>query len=319
MPEDFLTQEEIDVLLSGNEELQVEEQKKDADPFDFSQVESIKKGGLPGLELLFERWVKLFSNEVRSVFPHVDMVSKENIYITKFGLFMSEIAQPSSYTTITMRPLKEHSLFVVDSRLVFAIISVFFGGAAKPFKVEGREFTRLELQVIGNFINAALSTFEEVWKRIYPVDVEKKSTELNPLLVRIVSPNEKVAIVECTVKIDDYEAPIFFCFPQSMFLPIKNIIYSNLSGEEDELWEKNLSNTLYSLKTALILEMARQTYKAKDILGLKIGDELMLNVSTDSDLKLLVGGIPKFICRLGKVKSKYAALIKKPISENIDG
>ncbi|WP_281951180.1 flagellar motor switch protein FliM [Nitrosophilus kaiyonis] len=310
--QDFLSQDEIDALLGGNEEESIEE-KSDIVPFDFSEIESIKKGGLPGLEIIYERWVKLFRDEVRKIIPKINMVSKESIYVSRFNSFMSKIPMPSSYTTISMKPLKENALFVVDSRLVFTIISVLFGGPAKPFKVEGREFTKLEVQIIGDFIDIALKTFEDVWKNFYPINLEKKSIELNPSLARVTSGNEKVVVVECNVEVDGYEAPIFFCFPQGMFMPIKDIIYTEFIGEENSEWQKKLKESLVSLNIKITLELGKEKFLLKDILEWKVGDDLILNIDKDSDLMLVVENTPKYKCKLGKVKERYAALIKEPI------
>lgn len=315
MSDDFLSQEEIDTLLGGGDEPQSTQDELNETPFDFSILESIKKGGLPGLELIFERWVKLFRDEVRTIVPHVNMISKNNVYITRFSAFMGKIPQPSSYTGLLLRPLKEQGMFVLDSRLVFAVISVLFGGEAKPFKVEGREFTKLEMQVITNFITTVVSSFEEVWRPIFEISIERKSTELNPVFAQIVSPNEKVAIVECSMNIDEYEAPMYFCFPLSMFIPIKQIIYSELGGETEEGWQDELQRRVLRLRSLVTLEVTRKRYFVKDILSWREGDELMLDVPQDAGLQLRVGNKNKFVCQLGKANERYAALIK----ENTDG
>ena len=312
--QDFLSQDEIDALLGPDEGESIEE-KSDIYPFDFSEIESIKKGGLPGLEIIYERWVKSFRDSIRRIMPKINMVNKDNIYISRFNSFMSKIPMPSSYTTIIMKPLKDNALFVVDSRLVFTIISVLFGGPAKPFKVEGREFTKLEVQIIGDFIETALKTFEEVWQNFYPIKVEKRSIELNPALARITSGNEKVIVVECSVEVDGYEAPIFFCFPQGMFMPIKDIIFTEFIGEENGGWKKRLRDRLKKIVVKITLELGKEKFLLKDILEWREGDELVLNIDKDSYLDLKVEQEPKFKCKLGKVKDRYAASIKEVIKK----
>ncbi len=314
--QEFLSQEEIDALLGGEEaEQQEESEASDIHPFDFSELESIKKGGLPGLELLYERWVKAFRENIRKIIPKINMVSKENIYVTRFNSFMFKIPMPSSYTTFTMKPLKETALLVVDSRLVFTIVSVLFGGPAKPFKVEGREFTKLEMYIIKDFIDTALATLESTFSSVISLKVEKKSTELNPSLAKITSGNEKVIIVECIIEVDGFEAPIYFCYPQGMFLPIKDIIYSEYSAEVDEVWKEKLYGILYKTKVRVTLELARQEFLMKDILKWDIGTELVLGVSKDDFVQLLVEDKEKFSCKLGKMKNRYAALLKEHTQE----
>jgi len=311
--QEFLSQEEIDALLGGDEAPAEEESDSDLRPFDFSELESIKKGGLPGLDLIYERWVKVFRDEIRKIMPKINMVSKESIYITRFNSFMFKIPMPSSYTTFTMKPLKDTALLVVDSRLVFTIISVMFGGPAKPFKVEGREFTKLETYVIKDFIDLALRTFEETFSNVYEIQVEKKATELNPALAKITSGNEKVIISEAIVDIDGFEAPMFFCFPQGMFLPIKDVIYSEFSGEVDEVWKEKLAQLVNETDVNVSLELTKKTFFMKEVIEWQVGTEIMLDVSKEDPVKLIVGDKEKFICRLGKVRDKYAALLQQEV------
>jgi len=308
MSEEFLSQEEIDALLGG--EKKEEKEKKDVEPFDFSQIESVKKGSLPGLDLVYERWVKTFRDEARKLIAQINMVTKEDIYITRFNSFMSKIPMPSAYVIFLMKPLKDSALLILDSRLVFTIVSVLFGGPAKPFKVEGREFTKLEMKVVNDFINTTLKTFEQTWESLYPVSIETRSVELNPNLAKIVAGNEKVIVVEVVVDIDGYEAPMYFCFPHGIFLPIKEIIHSEFSVEEDEEWKKRLIDKVYRLDVKLHLELCRKVYKVKEVLQWKEGTELELGVEKDRDIILYVEKTPKFVCKLGKVQEKYAAMIK---------
>ncbi len=314
--QDFLSQEEIDALLGGEEESAPKESVSEIRPFDFSELESIKKGGLPGLDLIYERWVKTFREEIRKILPKINMVSKESIYLSRFNNFMYKIPMPSSYTTFTMRPLKETALLVIDSRLVFTIISVMFGGPAKPFKVEGREFTKLETYIIKDFIDSALQTLENTFAAIFPLTVEKRSTELNPALAKITSGNEKVIIAECIIDIDGFEAPIYFCYPQGMFLPIKDVIYSEFSGEVDEVWRERLKDLLLQTPVKVSLDLAKKSYFMKEIIEWDVGTELMLDVSKEDPVILKIGDKEKFVCRLGKVKERYAALLQQEVAKD---
>ena len=320
MADEFLSQEEIDALLGGGETNQEEEKKEEVAPFDFSQVEHLKKGGVPGLELLFERWVKIYREEIRRLVPQVGMITKESVYITRFNNFMIKIPMPASYSIVSMKPFKDNFLFILDSRLVFVVISVMFGGPAQPFKIEGREFTKLETRIIDDLVKVALSTFERVWQDVYPVQLELRSIELNPALARIVSGNEKVIVVESTMDIDGYEAPFFFCFPQGMFMPIKELIFSeSLFAEKDPVWENHLQRKLLKTEVRLSLEIARKRFTLGEILGWKLGDSFNLDVSKGDFLKLYVEESPKFYAKLGKVKDKYAAMIVDFMNGERDG
>lgn len=313
MAEDFLSQEEIDALLGEEEnEENIEVQKESIAPFDFNSIEHIKKGGLPGLDFILTKWIKSFREEIRKKIQSIDMTSITDVYTTKFNDFMLKIPIPASYSIFSMKPLKDNSLLVIDSRLVDTAISVMFGGPPKPLKIEGREFTKLETKIVKQFVTEILTTFEAAWEDIYPLKMELKSIELNPNLARIVSPTEKVIIVQVSIDFGGYEAPFFFCFPQNMFLPIKDLIYSEIPQlGKDLAWEKDLEDKIVQLKVKLWLELCKESYKIRDIISWDIGTDLRFEVSTQDLLKVYVEDKPKFLAKLGKKKGKYAIKIKK--------
>ena len=49
-----------------------------------------------------------------------------------------------------LEPMRGIGIFVIEARLAFSMIELFFGGSGqKVMKVEGRDFTPIEKQVFG--------------------------------------------------------------------------------------------------------------------------------------------------------------------------
>lgn len=315
---EFLSQEEIDALLGGKKVQEVEDQK--IAPFDFSKVEKIQKGGFPGLEIIFERWAKLFREEIRKTFPTITMVSKSRIYISRYGNYITKIPIPAAYSIFYMKPLKDPALFVIDSRLVFSLVSSIFGGGSRLFKIEGRDFTKLELKIINDFNNIVMSTFNQVWNEFYPVEIELKGLELNPFLVRIVSQAEKVILVEMVMDIDGVEVPFSFCFPQMMFLPIRELISSEtFGGEVSEDWRRIIYEKLMKVKLNLAVQIDKKLLTVQEFLNLNVGDSFILDKNKESLLTVYIDGKKKFLAKLGKVEKRYAISVEKRAEDIEDG
>jgi len=308
---EFLSQEEIDALLGGGkkEEKQPESKIK---PFDFSQVEHVKKGGIPGLEVIFEKWAKLFAEEIRKNIPQISFVSRGNIYYSRFGNFMQKIPLPASFTTFFIKPLKESSILIIDARVVFTLISVMFGGEAKAFKIEGREFTKLEISILEEFIQKIFETLELTFSEFYTVNIEKKSVDFNPLLVRSIPASEKVIVVESNIDLDGYEVPFFFVFPTSLFIPIKDIIFAeNFGVEVPPEWKETILNKILKTKVRLTLQLTKKRLTVGELMQLKIGDEINLGINKDSITYLYVEDKLKFLAKFGKIDNQFAAYIIK--------
>ncbi|WP_299229444.1 FliM/FliN family flagellar motor switch protein [Sulfurihydrogenibium sp.] len=317
---DFLSQDEIDALIGGVKSSAAAEEKIKEKPFDFNRLEKIQKGGFQGLEVLFEKWVKIFREEIRAEFPVVNMVSKGKIVTMRFGDFIGKIPLPASYTIFNMKPLKDPSLLIIDSRVVFNLVSALFGGGARPFKIEGREFTKLEIRIIEKLVDIVLGSFEKIWKDVYPIEIERKSIEFNPFLVRIVSHAEKVIVAEIMIDIEGLEVPLIFAFPQMLFLPIKDILFTDTFGSKvSPEWRKELIKKLLKVNLKLTLELDKFSVLVKEFLNYDVGTEIILNKKQSDELDLKVEDKVKFKASLGKLDKKFAAMITEVIKENGDG
>ncbi|MEZ0323927.1 MAG: FliM/FliN family flagellar motor switch protein [Hydrogenothermaceae bacterium] len=318
---DFLSQEEIDALLGGGDKEKEEKvEVSKVKPFDFSKIERIEKGGFPGLEIIFERWAKYFREEIRKIFPTINMVSKSKIYTSRYGNYISKIPLPAAYAIFYMKPLKEPALLVTDARLVFSLVSSIFGGGSRIFKIEGRDFTKLELKIVNDFINIAMDTFNKVLEEFYPLQIELKSLEINPFLVRIVSQAEKVIVVEMSMDIDGTEVLFSFCFPQMMFLPIKDIVFSETFGTEvSQEWKQTIYDKLMKVILTLSIELDRRNFTVEEFLNFEVGSSIILDKKKEALLDCYIEGKKKFLVKLGKVDKKFAVSIEKKIEERENG
>ena len=55
---------------------------------------------------------------------------------------------PTSLNLIRFQPLSGTSLMIFEAKLVFALIDCYFGGNGRYAKIEGRDFTSTETQMI---------------------------------------------------------------------------------------------------------------------------------------------------------------------------
>ncbi|RMH01104.1 MAG: flagellar motor switch protein FliM, partial [Aquificota bacterium] len=84
MAEEFLTQEEVNLLLQT---LGKEEEKKQVieeggvKPLDLSLFEHISLGRIPGLELIFEKWISGLKRGLASMVASIPTIFKEGMSI----------------------------------------------------------------------------------------------------------------------------------------------------------------------------------------------------------------------------------------------
>jgi flagellar motor switch protein FliM len=167
MQQDILSQDEIDVLIRheiGDE--QADEQSPGGDlmavPYDFSTHGVLAWGKIPALDIIHNRFSRLFSQSLSSFIARlvdIEMFSSDSI---TFGEFIRTLPVPASLHLFTMRPLHGAGVMALESSLVFSVIECLFGGSGRSrIKIEGREFTAIEQRVITKVVLLALEELEK--------------------------------------------------------------------------------------------------------------------------------------------------------------
>ena len=150
---DILSQDEIDALLHGVDEVEEEVVSSGAAPgavaFDFSSQDRIVRGRMPTLELVNERFARHMRISLFNMMRRTAEVSINGVQMLKFGEYVHTLFVPTSLNMVRFRPLKGTALITMEARLVFILVENFFGGDGRYHaKIEGREFTPTERRII---------------------------------------------------------------------------------------------------------------------------------------------------------------------------
>jgi flagellar motor switch protein FliM len=145
---DLLSQDEIDALLHGVDDVdeeEVEEEVANAEgtsDYDFSSQDRIVRGRMPTLEMVNERFARHLRISLFNMMRRTAEVSINGIQMIKFGEYVHTLFVPTSLNMVRFRPLKGTALITMEARLVFILVDNFFGGDGRYHaKIEGREFT----------------------------------------------------------------------------------------------------------------------------------------------------------------------------------
>lgn len=317
--EDILSQDEVDALLKGISEGDVETEKVEevsgVKLYDFTGQEKIVRGRMPSLDIANERLARNFRLSLSAAIRHMVDITNVNVNITKFYDFMRAVPFPSSINVFKMEPLRGYGLLVFDAPMIFTLIEFFFGGTGKGhYKPEGREFTPIEQKIIHKVVMVFFEDMEEAWKPIYPVKPVYVRSEMNPQFVTIVTPVDVVIKVEYVLEIEGKQCRVFLCIPYGTVEPIKERLYSTFSTDRDEMdvkWLERLRERLKMLPLNLTATLGRAHFSVQELLQLQVSDVIMLDKRVDDDLEIDVEGIPKLGGKFGSYRGSYAFKINK--------
>lgn len=300
---DLLSQDEIDALLHGVDSGAVETEAEEAgDPsvargYDFASQDRIVRGRLPTLEMINERFARLFRVSLFNFLRRSPEISVGSVQMLKFGEYVHSLFMPANMNLVKIRPLRGTALFVFDPKLVFVIVENFFGGAGRfPAKIEGRDFTPTERRVVEMVLNQVFGDLREAWSPVLEVDFEYQSSEVNPHFANIVSPSEVVVASVFHVELEGGGGDLHITFPYSMIEPIKDLLDAGVQSdrtESDSRWARALREEIVTAPVDLEATLGETVISYRELLELEAGDVIPFDLP--EHVVALVDGVP--VCR----------------------
>ncbi|MCG6970193.1 MAG: flagellar motor switch protein FliM [Gammaproteobacteria bacterium] len=279
---DLLSQDEIDALLHGvsSEEIDTDDNDMagdgDARAYDFSSQDRIVRGRMPTLEMINERYARLFRISLFNLLRRSAEIAVGGVQMLKFSEYVHSLFVPTSLNLARIHPLRGTALFVMDPKLVFTIVDNYFGGDGRfHTKIEGREFTPTEQRVIQMILKNVFVDLKEAWAPILNIDFEFMNSEVNPQFANIVSPTEVVVVTIFHVELEGGGGDFHVTMPYSMLEPIREILDAGVQSdvdETDERWINALRSEIEVASVTLSGRLLEAEFTLRDMLNLKPGD-----------------------------------------------
>lgn len=315
--ERILNQDEIDSLLGfgGAEE--------EAD--DRSGVRAIINSALvsyerlPMLEIVFDRMVRMMTTSLRNLTSDNVEVSLDQITSIRFGDYLSSIPLPAVIAVFRAEQLDNFGLVTVDSNLIYSIIDVLLGGRRSNagVRVEGRPYTTIERSIVTRMIEVVLGDLKTAFQPLTTVDCQLERIETNPRFAAIARAANAAIVVKLRIDMDDRGGRLELLLPYATLEPIRKMLLQQFMGEKfgrDNIWESHLADELWQTKIEVRAVLDTITAPLKDVLGLKVGQTLMLNAGPEAPVTVACGPTALTRGRVGRIGHAVAVRIEESIA-----
>ncbi len=321
---EFLSQEEVDSLLRGVTGEDEQEQEADGGAsgngpraYNLGKQERIVRGRMPTMEIINERFTRLFRIELFNLVRRAADVSVGQLTVVKFSEFIRNLQVPANINLVQAKPLRGNALFVFDPDLIFLVVDNLFGSDGRfHTRVEGREFTQTEHRIIQKMLEALFAAYEKSWEGVYPLEFQFVRSELNPQFANIATPNEVVVASSFEIEFGGGGGGgVHICMPYSMIEPIRELLYSSMQGDHlavDRRWMQMLSRQVQSAEIELVVELAQARLTVEQLLNLKPGDVVPVEMADVVCGK--VDAVPVMECRYGVFNNQYALKVERLLS-----
>lgn len=314
-----LSQDEIDALLGGisapqaaPEEAGVAQRPQrveniiappagtsDLKPYDFTRSEISTRGRLPGLEVILDD----FSRRLQSMFASqlgksVD-VSYDGMEVVAYGTLIQSLPLPASIHLVRLEPLRGVGILVVEARIAFTMVELFFGGTgSKVTKAEGRDFTPIETAFLGKFVERMLKGMEESWQSVIPLKGRYIRSELNPYLLNVAGTGDPMILATFSINMSPISGTILFALPLAAIEELRDQLKTGIQmtdNPDNTALFKRARQPLLNIELDVQAVVDVVNMSLGEIMGLRSGDIIQLNVPGLDEVELWVEGKRKFV------------------------
>jgi len=317
----ILDQDEIDALIHGVDSGVVKTESQavpgEVRAYDFATQVRIVRGRMPTLEMINERFARLFRASVFGMMRRTPEISVGPVKVIKFSEYVQTLHVPSSLNLVKIVPLRGTGLIVLDPKFVFAAVDNFFGGTGRHAKIEGREFTATESRIVQLMLKLVFADMQEAWSNVTRIKIEYLNSEINPQFANIVSPTESVVVSDFHVELEGGSGNLQMTLPATMLEPVRELLDAGVVSdriEHDDRWVQALKEEIEDAEVELKMVLGRSQITLAELLNLKPGD--VVPVDFAGRATVAAEGVPVFRGNYGVSRGMHALKIDERVMRN---
>lgn len=317
--DDILSQDEVDALLKGMGGGDIETESDDgseavgAKVYDFTNQERIVRGRLPALDIINERFARGFQRHFNEMIMASVEVTASEVKIIKMIDYLRNLFVPTSLNIYRVNPLNGVSLFTLDSKLVFTAVDIYFGGTGLlPFKIEGREYTPVEMSMVRSILDIISDNLRKAWGPVMDIEIEYMHSEMNPKFAGIVDPTDMIVVSPINIRFEGVEGRVDIVMPYAMLEPVRDKLeegMQNLQGESDNRWSRTLKEEAKNIEVDLSVNLLDVVMSFDDLMKMKTGDIIPIEMPEQVSIK--AEDIAIMRGKLGRSKDKKAVKVEQ--------
>ena len=281
--------------------------------YDLANQDRIIRGRMPTLDIIHDRFIRLFRMSLSNSLRKMANISVNSTGPLKFSEFMNSLPLPSCLNILRLDPLRGAAVMVIESKLLYALVDSFFGGNDVPYtKIEGKDFTQIEIKIARRVVLIAIDDLEKAWEPVYPLKVGYSRTEINPQFVAVVPPSDVVIATTFDIELEKVSGTIKIVIPYATLEPIKSKLSVGFQSEQlevDFIWINRIKEQIMGTTANMLVKLGSADITVRDLIELEPGDIIQLHSDATLPLDVLVEGLPKFKGIPGLAKGNRAIKI----------
>ena len=275
---------------------------------------------LPMLEVVFDRMVRMLSSSLRNFTSDNVDVSIDSMVSMRFDEYLNAIPQPVLLVVCRAVEWENFGIVSIDSSQIYSTVDILLGGrrTAKPMRIEGRPYTTIEQDIVRKMGDIILNDMSASFDPLSPVTFQFDRMESNPRFAQIARPNSAVLVVRLRVDMEERGGMIEIMLPHATLEPIRDLLLQMFMGEkfgQDSVWERHLGREVGQTTIEMEAVLEERPISLGEIVNLKVGSTILLDVSPDDPVQIKCGGVPLTTAQVGRMGDKIAIAVNEDIKQ----
>lgn len=319
---ELLSQQEIDSLLNNIKTGEISEiiqnESKEAVPFDFRLPNRISKHQLRSIRSIHENLAESFSSFLVSKLQTVVNINLTTIDQLYYSEYVLSVSNPGCLYTFEIKNTDIKGVLELSTDLAFSLVDRLLGGSGDGRK-ESPIITPIEQKVLLVVVEAIMKEMMKAWSTIerFEFTIDKFESDID--FAQITSPNESVLLVSYEIMVEEQPFMMNICYATFAFERIlQNLTSKSLStirptkykgGTAKEIMSWYVKNTELPVR----VELGSTKLYLSELNSLEKGDIIQLGMAVSDECTIKIGGIPMFKGRMGKVNNHKAIKVTRKI------
>ena len=280
-------------------------------------TENISYDKLPMLDVVFDRFIRMFTSSLRYFTSDNVELSIESLYSCRFGEYLNSIPLPAILTVFKAQEWDNSGLVTVNANLIYSMVDILLGGkrGAKAIRVEGNPYTTIEQNLIEQFVQVLLSDLSGAFDPLTRVSFDFDRLETNPRFAAIAQSSNVVIITKVRIDMEGSGGLFDIVLPYATIEPVRELLLQMFMGEKfgkDAIWESHLANEIWHMKVDVEIIIDEFDVSILFLINnLNKGQVLPLNIKADSLIDVRCGDCLMFRGQVGRNGNNVAVKIKQ--------
>lgn len=255
----------------------------DVQPYTFGASEPQAPVSLAGLDRLGERVARQVRATIEPIAGLKPAVAVQPAEMVNYDLWSAMVPSFCSLSTYRLHPLKGIVLVKLDASMIAAVVERFFGGSAVRPCRDRTEFSRSEERILTRLADGVMQAFIQAWADLLPMEMGLVAREHDPQALVFAESSDQLLSQSFAVSFErDENWPIEILFPVTALRQLEPLLSTSTPEEikhRDPLWQARLARQMGQIRLPAKTVLARPTLTLSELLNLKSGDVIPVNIA----------------------------------------